>query len=101
VVNFYNFFDIVLLSYNPSNFPQAILPSAAGQRVKEWFSVGIFGLVGDRAGHSLFLPGLLSAVHPIFTHGSLSLYRSFCRFSGALIALKKTSGSLSLARGKQ
>ena len=34
---------------------------------------------------SLF-PGLLSALRSFFIHGLLSLYRSFCRFSGSLIA---------------
>ena len=34
---------------------------------------------------SLF-PGSLSALHSIFTHGSLLLYGSFCGFSGSLIA---------------
>ena len=30
VAYFYDFFDVLLLSYKPSNFPRAILPYAAG-----------------------------------------------------------------------
>ena len=37
-----------------------------------------------RAGHSLFFSRF--ALRSIFIHGLLSLYRSFCRFSGSLIA---------------
>ena len=31
---YYDFFDVLQLSYKPSNFARAKLPSAAGQRVK-------------------------------------------------------------------
>jgi len=34
IAYFYDFFDVLLLSYKPSNFARAILPYAVGQRVK-------------------------------------------------------------------